>query len=161
MNKLSYTVLDLLDKAIFTAEKKKQMCYKVIEDLKDKTPICLLAKVFIKNLDKSIKHYKHLTNELNNINAEVIDFVVYDKISFLINEFNQKMMEPDIENIKSFSKSCLDFQKELFTLYVDIQGRLVRSEQDTKTKAYEIINNLIKDKEKTIKSLEEFIKSYF
>lgn len=46
----------------------------------------------MKNLDKSIAFTKNLKKEIEKTHMEEIDFAVYDKISFSIDEFSSKVV---------------------------------------------------------------------
>ncbi len=158
---MPYTAVDLLDKAIYTAEKKKLLCLKSLEKIENGTPSYIVMNVIVKNLKQNIEYHKKLKEEIQASDEEEIDFIIYDKISFLINEFNQKIIMPDSTNIKSLISSYLNFQKSLLSLYIDIQGRLVKNEKDVRTNTYKIMFSMIKEQEKIIKNLEEFIKKYY
>ena len=48
----------------------------------------------------------------------------------------------------------------MLALFISIQGGLVKNEKDINTKVYEILGNIIKEKEKNIDKIEEFTKFY-
>ncbi|MBI6873920.1 hypothetical protein [Clostridium aciditolerans] len=157
---MSYTVIDLLDKAIVIAEKRKELYNELAVKTMRNSSLYIFVNVFIKNTDRTIEYYKQLKSEANNTNCEEIAFVVYDKISFLINEFNQKIFFLNNLSIKSLLKSSLDIEKDVLALFIDIQGRLVKSKEDTNTAAYKILSKVIIQKERNIKELQSFIKTY-
>ncbi|WP_027623038.1 hypothetical protein [Clostridium lundense] len=157
---MSYTAIDLLEKIIGVTGKKKEICKISIEGEKKELSMYMINNIFIKNLDKSIQHYNDLKEEIKNSSLEDIDFVIYDKISFLIDDFNRKQIITESTDVKSIVECCLNLQKGTLALYIDIQGRLIKNEDDVKTKTYKIIEDMISEKEKYIKDLEDFCNKY-
>lgn len=157
---MAYTVIDILDKVIFTTEKKKKSCDEVLKDLDVNSSTHILLRVLTQNLGKSIKYYEKLKLEFKNSPEEEIDFVIYDKISFLINEFNHKVIVPENMDVKNILKCCLEFQNDELALYIDIQGRIVRNEKDVETNTYKILQSMILEKQRYIYTLTNFMKRY-
>jgi len=56
----------------------------------------------------------------------------------------------DIQNGKDYLKLSLNFAKDKYSLFLDIQGRLVKDIDDTNTKTYEILSKMIKNIKKQI-----------
>jgi len=50
-----------------------------------------MSTVLIKQMDKTIEYYEKLKKVISGMEFEEIDFVIYDKMSFLIDEFNRKV----------------------------------------------------------------------
>jgi len=158
--KMAYNVLDLLDKAINIAEKRKKIYNEELTNISKDSSLYILMNVLIKNVDRTIEYLEKLKLETDNLTGEEIDFDIYDKISFLINEFNQKLFIPENLNIKTLLESSLDIEKNVLALYIDIQGRLVKKKEDTETNVYKLLSRVILQKEKKIKDLQTFIKTY-
>lgn len=154
---MAYNVLDLIDKAIDIVSNKLNI-YKQILMEEDLNTTVLVRNAYIKECEKSILHYKELKSELQNRELEEIDFVVYDKISFLINEFNSKHGNKKVTSKKELNEFTLNYEKDILALLIDIQGRLIRRESDATSIAYEVLNKLIKEKKAYIKGLKEYIK---
>jgi hypothetical protein len=159
MKSLSYTTVDLINKAIYTTQKKKKLYLNQLENVEGKTLFYVLTSVIMKNLDNSIEHYNELKREIGN-DVEEIDFTTYDKISFTINQFNEKMLNPNIINTKDLMNFHLNFEKSLLILYISIKGILVKNKKDVETTAYEVTSDMIIEVEKNIEKLEKFIKNY-
>ena len=155
---MGYNAIDLLDKSIFIANKRKEIYTKIGEKNTSNTALLLISKVLVKNVEKSIQYYKKLKNEISEDILEDIEFTAYDKISFLINEFNKKLLVPDISDVKELLGFSLEFEKLLYALFIDIQGRLVQKEEDTDSTTYKLLSNIIRRKEKQLESLEKAIK---
>lgn len=154
---MAYNALDLIDKAIGIANNKLNI-YKQILIVDDLNTIVLVRNAFIKQCEKSILNYKELKNKLQNKEIEEIDFVVYDKISFLINEFNSKHRNEKVTNIKELNEFALNYEKEILALLIDVQGRLIKKESDVNSIAYEVLNKIIKEKKIYIRDLKDHIK---
>lgn len=154
---MAYNVLDLIDKAIDIVSNKLNI-YKQILMEEDLNTTVLVRNAYIKECEKSILHYKELKSKLQNRELEEIDFVVYDKISFLINEFNGKHGNKKVTNKKELNEFTLNYEKDSLALLIDIQGRLIRKESDATSIAYEVINKTIKKKKAYIRNLKEYIK---
>lgn len=158
---MAYTIIDLLDKIIEISKIKKDNCISAMQNMEKGSHNYILLKVFDKSIGKHIKYYEKLKNDIseNGTNIEEIDFQVYDKISYLVNEFKHHSLIPD-NNFNNVEESYLKFQKEVLALYLDIQGRMVKSEKDTKTEAYKTFCEIISYKQKNIAEIEKFIKDY-
>lgn len=157
---MAYTASDLLAKIIYVEEKKRSICGARLEEIKNNTRIYVLIKVLMKKLDENIEFNKKLKEEVEKTQMEEINFVVYDKISFLIDEFSNKIVAPDVFNIKSVFKSCLEFQKDILALYIYIQGKVLQKQADVGTSTYKVLNTMIAKKKKELKELEDFQKKY-
>lgn len=155
---MGYNVIDLIDKAINMAIKRKSI-YKKIEEQKNDIPsIKVMSNVLTKEVNKTIAYYEKLKKEIGDEEFEEIDFWIYDKISFIINEYNKKNYVPEVNNVREFLKFSLDLEKDIYALIMDIQGRLVKNSDDVNTKTYKILTKIIKNKEKHIETLENILK---
>lgn len=121
-----YNCIDLLDKCIDIENKIKLSLenYLKTDDIK----INVFSKIFIDKCNKNILYYKSIIAclKLNENTLPFIDFGAYDKISFLINEYNAKI--PIILNkaktIRDFIQKEIVLTKDKLALLIDIQGRL-------------------------------------
>jgi len=157
---MGYNIIDLIDKAITITIKRKAI-YKNIGDEKSSNPrIKIMSKVFIKEIDETILYYKKLKEEIADKSPEEINFGIYDKMSFLINEFNKKTYITNTTNIKGYLKFSLDLEKDVFSLLIDLQGRFVKTEDDTRTKTYKILSCIIKNKTRQIEMLETVLNKF-
>lgn len=155
---MGYNVVDILDKSIKIANKRKIIFENIEKKNCDIPSMKILSKVLIKEVDRTVKYYEKLKEEVGNIEFEEIDFVVYDKISFLINEFNKRIYTPDIHNVREYLRFSIDLEKDNLSLLVDIQGRFVKRTSDIHTKTYEILSKLIDNIDKHIITLEKILK---
>lgn len=156
---MAYNVIDLINKSIDMEERRKKLYENIGKQQKEHSSIKIMSKVLIKNIDKTIKHYKDLNKELKNIELEEIDFWTYDKISFLINQYNKKEYEVSFDNVGDYIKFSLNLEKDMYSLLIDIQGRYVKDIKDTYTKTYEILSDIISSRAKHIETLEKILKS--
>ena len=54
-------------------------------------------------------------------------------------------------------KFSLNLAKDTYSLFIDIQGRLVKNINDTSTKTYDILSKIINNIKKQIKTIEKTI----
>ncbi|WBW97155.1 hypothetical protein [Oceanirhabdus sp. W0125-5] len=154
---MAYNIIDILDKTIHMAEKRKQLYLNIDYMGQDKQKFQLIQSVLIRSIEREIKYYEDIIHDLKDMNLEIIDFRIYDKISFLMNQFNNKIYYEKIDNIPKLIKWTAALHKDIFALFMSIQGKLVTSESDFETFAYKILSNVLIRKEKTIKELERLL----
>lgn len=156
---MAYNVIDLIEKATDIALKRKNKYEEISKGRYSSQSLTVTSKVLIKQIDKTVQYYKNLRAELENTELEEIDFAIYDKMSFLINEFNKKQYVSEISSPRDFFKFSLILEKDVYSLLIDIQGRFVKSENDTNTKTYEILSELINNKARLITTIENALNS--
>ena len=155
---MAYNAVDLIDKAIKLAIRKKIIYEKIGKDNWNVPSIKIMSKVLAKEMDKTVKYYETLENAIGKIEFDEIDFYIYDKMSFLIDEFNKEIHVTEIDNIKGYLKFSLDLEKDVKSLFIDIQGRFVKNESDLHTKTYEVLSDIINNKSINIEVLEKILK---
>jgi hypothetical protein len=155
---MAYNVIDLIDKAIDIGNRRINMYENIAKEHADIPSIKVISKVLIKQIKKTIEYYNVIRDEANELDLEEIDFYVYDKIAFIINEFNKKLDMPEIHNVNEFLLSSLNLDKDIKALFIDVQGRFVKSEKDVKSETYRILSLAIKNKDEQIKALTEVLK---
>ena len=151
----AYNVTDIINKAIIITNRKKAMYESMAEKNSNIPAIEIMSKVLTKEIDRTIKYYEELKNE---VGLEDIDFSIYDKMSFLIDEFNKKTYVKDICNAKDYLSFSLELEKNGKSVLIDVQGRFVNNASDINTKTYRILSDMISNKEKLIITLEKIIK---
>lgn len=155
---MGYNVIDLIDKAINIAGRRKSIFENIGEQKSDITSIKIMSKVLAKEVDKTIQYYETLKKEIGDSELEEIDFGIYDKISFLINEFNKKIYLSEINNVREYLRFSIDLQKDTYSLLVDIQGRFVKNTSDMHTKTYKILSDIISNISRHITTLENTLR---
>ncbi len=157
---MGYNVIDLIDKAINIAIRKKDIYESIGQRKCDIPSIEIMSKVLAKEVDKSIKYYEKLKNEVSEEKDEEIEieFFIYDKMSFLINEFDKKSYDTEINNIREYLKFSLNLERDGKSLLIDLQGRFMKNANDINTRTYKILTDMINNKDKLIKTLEKIIK---
>lgn len=154
---MGYNALDLLDKAIIIAIKIRTIYEKISHEKCDIEHVKVFSTVLIKQVNKHIQYLEALKKELINEDFEDIDFGIYDKMSFLINEFNKKIYISDISNVRSYLKFSLELEKDALSLLIDIQGRYVKTASDTSTKTYKLLSAIINLNAKYVATLEKML----
>lgn len=157
---MGYNIKDLLDKAIRNAEKRKELYINVKEKNCNDLKINIISNVLIKGVEKNIEFYNNLKYKAEDSVLEEFDFSTYDKISFLINQFQRSMENPKILNVKGLLNFSLDMEEKVAALFIDIQGRFIQSEKDMQSNAYKILSNMIDATNRNIKQIKRFINSY-
>ncbi len=155
---MGYSSIDLIDKAISIAIRRKAIYEKVGTEITNIPTINIMVKVLIKEVDKSIQYYEELKNQIGDVEFEEIDFGIYDKISFLISEFNNRYYVGEVKNPRDFFKFSINLEKDIYSLLIDIQGRLVKNANDVYTKTYKSLSGIIENKAKHIEALEKMLK---
>lgn len=89
---------------------------------------------------------------------EEIGIDLYDKISFLIDDFNTRLYVPEINNVKEFLQFSIDFEKDINSLFIDIQLRFEKNLTDMNIKIHTSLCKMLKSRENHIKSLERLSK---
>lgn len=155
---MGYNVLDLLDKAINIAIRRKTIYENIAKEKSHVPAINIMAKILVTKADKTIKYYEALKSEIGDVELEEIDIGIYDKMSFLINEFNKKMYVPDVKNVKEFLKFSRDMLKDTYALLLDLRGRFIKNTSDMHTRTYKILSDIISNMEEHISKLDKTIK---
>ena len=155
---MAYNIVDLINKSIKLATRRKKIYEDIGKEKCDIPSIEIMSKVLAKEIDKTITYYEVLKSEIPIVEFDEIDFYIYDKMSFLIDEFNKKLYVAEIHNVKEYLRFSLDLEKDVQTLLIDLQGRFVKNSSDLKTKTYEILSNMIKNKDINIEVLKRLTK---
>lgn len=155
---MGYNVIDLINKAIDISIRKKAIYEHIGQRKCDISSMEMVSTILIKQINNTIRYYETLKRESEDRDFEEIDISIYDRISFLINEFNKKMYEPQINNIRDFLEFSLISEKDTYSLFIDIQGRFVKNTSDIHTKTYNILSDMINNKVELITTLEKIIK---
>jgi len=149
-----YNIIDILNKAISIACTRRDIYTEISKQPNQPPVIKILSNVLANNAIKTLVYYDKLKKETNEALIETIDFDIYDKISFLISQFNLRMHSTDAKTPKEFICFSINYEKEILTLFLDIQGRLVKDTNDTTCSTYMILSDMIQSKTKLISDLE-------
>ncbi|SHH14866.1 hypothetical protein [Tepidibacter thalassicus] len=157
---MSYNTIDLIDKVIELAHKRKEIYIQIKNNNSKNSAIKVIVNTLIKGIDKNINCYNNLKKQIkeNEQLLEEINIIVYDKILFLVNQFKKRLVNPNVTDIKGLLDFSLDLEDQIYALFIDVQGRLVQKQEDTETNTYKIISDIIEEKHRYIKNLERFYK---
>ena len=150
---MGYNILDIINKAIDISHMRKRLYLEINAQNYQSPSVKILSKVLADNVDKSIIYYEKLKKEVDE-NIELIDLVIYDRISFLINQFNLRIHTTNIASASELLSFSLNLESEVLALFLDIQGRLVKNQTDTNSDTYLILSDMIKAKTSLIHDLE-------
>lgn len=154
---MGYNAIDLIDRFIDIEERKRN----ILEETYEKEAfgaLKLMEKVLCSQSKKRINNYIELKEKLKGKELEDIDVLTYDKMSFLINEFNNRIYNYNTESIKEYLKSWLSVEKDNYSLFIDIQGRLVNNTSNKSIETYKILSEIIEMENKEVTSLEKILK---
>lgn len=153
-----YNIIDLINKTIKIANKRKTIYENIGQKKCDIPSIEIISKVLVKEEDITIQYFEMLIKEVDETGFEEINCLIYDKISFLINEFNQRLCMPEIKDVREYMKFSLALEKDLHFLLIEIQGKFVTNADDIHTKTYTILSDMINNINRHIIALEKTIR---
>jgi hypothetical protein len=151
---LGYNIIDIIDKAINIANMRKKLYTEISNESHQSHAVKIISKVLADSVDKTFIYYEKLKREVADKEIEIIDFAIYDKISFLIGQFNLRPHITDATTPTEFISFSLDLEKEILALFLDIQGRLIKTAADSNSITYIILSDMIKNKTNLIHDLE-------
>lgn len=154
---MGYNIIDIINKAVDIGHYRKKL-YTDISNQNHLPPaVRLLSKVLADNVDKTFIYYEKLKKEVHATDIEKIDFAIYDKISFLISQFNLRIHTAEITTSKELLSFSLNLEREILSLFLDIQGRLIITSSDATSATYIVLSDMIATKTSLIRDLESHI----
>lgn len=157
---MAYNIMDIIYKGIDVATKRRSVFEKIEQENPNNLQIKIVSRVLIKEVNRTILYYGDLLNKYKGADFEEINILIYDKISFLINSFDKKIFIPKISTVREYIRYSIDINKDLYSLLIDIQGRLVLNTSDTGTITYIILTDIINYTSKHIDLLENIMRQY-
>lgn len=153
-----YTVVDLIDKLIQIEKVGYELYMKIAQDLGNEERVKILAKVFSMQEKRHIKIYEDLKKRASEYDDIDIDFNIYDKAAKLIYGFSRLHTEKNISNTKELLRFSLMFEKENLALVLSIRGLFVKTQEDSETKNYKVLSEIIEEEQKHINDIENLLK---
>ena len=115
---MGYNIFDILDKLIILEEKAIKM-YRQIAKAKDVSPsLKTVALVLAKEEEKHIESYNVLMENLKDKELDEIYFDIYDKVSSLLNEFQNRIVMPEASDVKSLLSFALELESQNLALQI-------------------------------------------
>ena len=74
-----------------------------------------------------------------------------------LNTYNTRIIVIDINYVREYLEFSLGLEKAVYSLLMDIQGRLVKNTDDIHTKTYKILSDIIENKARHIEMLERML----
>lgn len=152
---MAYDIVDVLNKAIDINNKAIGTIENVECVFCNECKQKVMTTVLKKGIERSIDYYKELKEEARNLELKDIDFMIYDKISFLVNEYNSRIFIPKVSDTNEYIKFVLNLINEKHALFIDIQGRLANSEYGYDENTYNLLNKVIENAKYQKESLEK------
>ena len=156
---MGYNVIDIIDKCIYVENEQKNKFQKFMESEDISPKLKVFLKVFLKDKDRIINYYNKLKEEVMQYELEEIDFRTYDKISFLINEYNIRINSVSLKDIspRGYLKVFLELSKDEESLFIDLQGRLYNNASDSQSNTYKVLSDIIEYTKKHTEMIEKTI----
>lgn len=154
---MGYTIFDVLDKIIKVETRIKDIYIEVTKSYQVRR-IEIVSRVLAKEKERHIQYYSNLKKESTSELNEDIPFDIYDKISFLINQFNKMILIEKFSSFEELLLYALKYEEMNKALLIDMQGRLLRKKEDNNTLAYKILSEIITERQKHINNINNFIK---
>lgn len=155
---MSYNVIDILNKTIKIEEKNSRLLEEAINyEARKAVNLYIIKKVLKEFNNKRINKYNELIKEISEKELEEIDFMSYDKISFLFNEFMSKNTVRTVNTPKQYLLFALDIAKEKYSLFIDIQGRLMNNAKNSESDTYKVLSEILKGIKEQIDSINNTI----
>lgn len=155
---MGYDIRDIIVKAVNLALKRREL-YISLLDINPNIRVRTVINTLLIQVEKDIKQLEDLKESISDTIAEEIDFDIYDKISSLIYQFNNSLVNPKIRSLEEVLEFSLKLEESVYALFKDIQGRLVKDNSLIETQAYLILEEMIRLKEVNIESIKHFVKS--
>ncbi len=154
---MGYNAIDIINKCIYIEENKEKKIMNSIKDDKISLRLKIIINVFLKDIERIINYYTELKSTIQELDLEEIDIRTYDKISFLLNEYNMRTDWIIAENISAnnYLQAFVELAKDQHSLFVDLQGRLYNNVRNSKSKTYEILSNIIEYTKNHVSMLEK------
>lgn len=151
-----YDIKDILQKGIYISEKKRQLYLDILKNEKELKMI-IIINTMIRGVNRDILNYRRLIASVGDI-VESIDFDIYDMMASRINQFMRTIVAPEVHSIKELLEFSIGMEQAVYALLVDIQGRLVRNDQNVESSVtYLVLAEMILDKENTIRKLIKYL----
>lgn len=154
---MGYTILDILDKLIQVEINIKNVYLEVAKITKFRR-VNIVARILSKDKERHIEYYKEIREENSFELEEDIPFDIYDKISFLVNQFKTRIRIENFNTLDELLDYALDYEEMNKALLIDMQGRLLRKKEDNNTVAYKVLLEIIRERQKHINNIQNFIK---
>lgn len=155
---MSYNIIDIIDKVIKINQDRIKIYKEYLEEINiseiyHKTRYLIIIRAILKSIEKENEYYRGLKNKDLNLENQDINILVYDKISFLMEEFKNSMNGCTCCELKDLIPCFIDMEKRMLALLINIQGRLVIETKDTESLAYVILGEMIEERRKVIEKL--------
>ncbi len=156
---MSYNVIDIINKCIYIENEQKKMFEVFLDDDNASIKLQVLVKVFLKDTDRIINYYNQLKEEIFEYELEEIDIRTYDKIAFLMNEYNIRMHSVNLNKVspREYLKIFLELARDKQSLFIDLQGRFYNNARDSQSNTYKVLSKIIEYTKRHTKMIEKTV----
>lgn len=155
---MGYTILDIMNKLLDIEKNGRDFYLKLADQYANQAKLAAAARVLSKEEERHIRVYSDLLNTQLPLEETMISFEVYDRAVKLLHDFRRINKGPEAQDVQDLINWALAFEKENLALVLSIRGLLVRSTEDAESYPYQILSEVIREEEKHISNLEQFIR---
>jgi len=152
-----YTIIDIIEKFAEIDKEQYKLYSRISENVEVEDKLQIMAKVFSNQEKNHLLMFEELKKISSTYNDIEIEFSIYDRASELIYEFSKIKTNNNISDVKELLKSALTFEKENLSLVIIVSGLFVKLYDDTETRNYKILSEIMKEEERHIKLIEDFL----
>lgn len=153
---MGYNALDIIDKSIEIEHRRNDLLQRILDESNNIPNKKICSTVLNAEIDRRIKRFNELKEKLLTQELKDIDIITYDKISFLISEFNKKAYFIKVNSLREFLDFSLELLYDKQALFIDIKGRIASNSVNIDGEAYNVvfeILNYISDEIEIVKSV--------
>lgn len=158
MNKVSYTIVDLLDKIIALED----LLQKNYTELANRNNIDIrlknLARVFAREERRHFDLYIDIKERIQGAKDIQIDSDLYDNASKILNEFKSNIYIFKGESINELLEFILRIEEENVALIIRIRDILIRDINQKDTVIYKVLDELLLEEQMHVINIEAFLK---
>lgn len=157
---MSYTITDILDKFIKINDIRINV-YEEYEEIlkiresKDNLRYIIIVKSLIKEVYRENEYYDIIKKTRIPSEMDEVNFLSYDKISFSMESFKKNVNKYKVNDCKQIISSFIDIEQDILALMITVQGMLVLQTEDTETLAYNVLTEVIKERQNSITKLSK------
>jgi hypothetical protein len=155
---MGYTIADIMNKLLEIEESGRNFYLKLAAKQAHNINLASVAQILAKEKERHIALYSHLIDRPQLLEDMEISFDIYDRAAKLLSESYGFRKSPQAQDAKELIHWALSFEKENLALVLSIRGILVQTPEDIQSHAYHILSEVIREEEKHISSLEQFIR---
>lgn len=141
---MGYNAIDIIDKSIEIENFRNDLLQKILNESHNIPNKNICSNVLSSEIKRRIKILNDLKKNLSIQSLNDIDIITYDKISFLINEFNKRKYIVEVNSIQEYLDFSLNLLYDKRALFIDVQGRIASNSLNFNKESYDLVSEIIK-----------------